>query len=462
MEQPGGYHKVFHQQFHDPCKVRAAVFDDGEVRVALVSVDALMVPRSLVERCRERIAEVTGIPPSHVLVAATHSHSSGPTGMVQPGQYDHAPPAVQKLAYEESSCADSGYLLRVESQIARAVELANRYRQEARCSFGIGSETKVSFNRRIRMKNGQTWSHPGKGNPESLDYAGPIDPDVTVLGVWNADEQLRGCIVNFACHATTNPGGISANWIYYLERAIRGFFGEQALVLFLAGYCGDVTQVDNLSPYANPPRERWARQVGGRVGAEAIRVLLASYAGSFAPVRATARILTIDRRVPRPERVRQAWEIIQQPRDRVDETSWTFAKEIILLDALLQREPKALVEVQAVQIGPAILLASPGEMFVEYGLELKRASRFPIVMPVELANGCVGYVPTEEAFGPHGGGYETRLTSYSNLESTAGRKITEALQELQSHFEPAGIPEPPLAPTFQRPWSYGNVPPERN
>lgn len=71
----------------------------------------------------------------------------------------------------------------------------------------------------------------------------------------------------------------------------------------------------------------------------------------------------------------------------------------------------------------------------------------------------VGYVPTEEAFGPHGGGYETRLTSCTNLEVQAGRQIVDAALELAARMKPGELPLPPRAPQGQ-PWTYGNVPPE--
>jgi hypothetical protein len=90
MEVPGGYGKSFSKRIHDPCKARAAVFDDGKKKVALVGLDALVVPRGLVLAARDRIQERCGIPGEAVLIGASHSHSSGPIGMVLPGEYDHA------------------------------------------------------------------------------------------------------------------------------------------------------------------------------------------------------------------------------------------------------------------------------------------------------------------------------------------------------------------------------------
>ena len=95
-----------------------------------------------------------------------------------------------------------------------------------------------------------------------------------------------------------------------------------------------------------------------------------------------------------------------------------------MLDALIASTPSVEVEVQAVQIGPVVCISDPAEYFCQYGLELKKGSGFPMTFPVQLANGCVGYVPTIEAFDMKtGGGYETRLTSYSNLDITAGDRL---------------------------------------
>ncbi len=460
MEIPGGYGKAFHQKFHDPCKVRAVVFDDGEKRVALVGVDALMVPRTLVEDARKAIQEQCGIPPQAVLIGASHSHSSGPVGMVQPGQFDWASPSIQELAYEKSSCADAAYLDRVCAAVADAVRTANANRAAVRCGFGKGIEDKAAFNRRFRMKNGLTYTHPGKGNPDIESVAGPIDPEVGVIGVWDMEDRFLGCVVNYACHATTSPDGVSANWIYYLERTIRGCFGENAVVVFLQGFSGDVTQVDNLSPSANPPGDEWAQYVGGRVGAEALKVLFGMVKTDRFVLDMKSELVPFYHRIPDPERVKRCLELVQKKPDDVDATEWTFAKEIVLLDALLSQKQKTDVEIQAIQIGPAVFLTAPGEMFCQLGLDIKQKSSFPLTFPVELANGCVGYVPTLEALGERGGGYETRLTSYSNLEPNAGPKMVETALKLAGGMRPSEIPAPAAAPEFRSPWSYGNVPPE--
>ncbi|MBM4079115.1 MAG: hypothetical protein FJ278_05390 [Planctomycetes bacterium] len=144
----------------------------------------------------------------------------------------------------------------------------------------------------------------------------------------------------------------------------------------------------------------------------------------------------------------------------MDVTDWTFAKETVMLDAILAKEPVADVEVQAVQVGPAVFLANPAEFFCQFGLDLRARGNFPFTFPVELANGCCGYVPTEDALGPHGGGYETRLSAYSNLEVKAGSKIVEGLLELAKGLTPGKTPTPPLAPPFKAAWTYGSVPPE--
>lgn len=463
MEAPGGYGKAYHKVIHDPCKVRAAVFDDGSARAAIVGIDALGIRRETVEKVRRAIEARTGIPAGSILIGASHSHSSGPIVWIMPGEFDGASPLVKRLAYEESTCVDPKYLARVETALVDAVAEADGRRVEARAGVGAGVEDRVAYNRRFLMRDGRAITHPGQNNPDIVEPAGPVDPTVGVIGAWDAKRpgRLLGCVVNFACHATTSPVGASANYIYDLEQVIRGYYGKDCVVVFLAGASGDVTQVDNRSPHAHPDGERWSQIVGGRVGAEALKVLLAMEPGRLAPVAARSKVWEIRRRAPSLERVARAREIVEGAGAKADPTVRTFAKETILADALVRDHPTAEVEVQAVQVGPAVFVTTPAEYFCRFGLEIKAASAFPFTFPVSLANGCVGYVPTEDAFGPHGGGYETRLTGYSNLEVTAGTQMRDAGIALARGLTPGPIPAPRPA-AAGRPWPYGDVRPERD
>lgn len=462
MERPGGYGKAFHDSIHDPCKVRVAVMDDGERQVAIVSVDALLVRRSLVQAARKRIQEATGMAGESVLIHATHSHSSGPTGMIYPGEYDHASDQIQELAYAQSSTANLAFVAHVEDQIVDAVVEAFEKRSTCLMNFGVGHESRVAFNRRFLMSNGITQTHPRPGNPEIVKVAGPTDPDVGVIGVWDQSGQLAGCIVNFSCHATTNPPGASANYVFFVEQVLRGVFGKQCVLVFLAGASGDVTQVENETQYEGRPAIESARFVGGCIGAEAVKVLLRQPTTKTATVAFDSAVLKIPRRKPSSARLAKSRELIAKDPNDVANTNRTFAKELLLLEARLQSEPVAEAEVQAIQVGPVVMLTDPAELFCQLGLNIKKGSKFPMTFPVSLSNGCVGYVPTTDAFGPNGGGYETRLTSYSNLQINAGDLMVEKAVELSRRMTPDLMPTRAKAKPYRNnAWSYGAVGPEK-
>jgi neutral ceramidase len=77
----------------------------------------------------------------------------------------------------------------------------------------------------------------------------------------------------------------------------------------------------------------------------------------------------------------------------------------------------------------------PGEIFVELGLAIKKASPFPLTMVIELCNDAPGYVPTAKAFKE--GSYET---VNSRVQPGGSEKLVEAARRLLKELAEPGRP----------------------
>ena len=70
-----------------------------------------------------------------------------------------------------------------------------------------------------------------------------------------------------------------------------------------------------------------------------------------------------------------------------------------MLDIAAKKGNPLEVEVQVIALGNDIAFVSlPGEVFVELGLSIKKASPFKHTIIVELANGSIGYIPNKSAY----------------------------------------------------------------
>jgi hypothetical protein len=100
--------------------------------------------------------------------------------------------------------------------------------------------------------------------------------------------------------------------------------------------------------------------------------------------------------------------------------------------------PRTLtVPVSAARIGPFAIATNAGELFVEWGISVKKRSPFPHTVLSELTNDWVGYEPTELAFQHEG--YETlagaNFVSLEGIQKLVDTSV-ELLQELWKEDHP--------------------------
>lgn len=387
LDQPmaGYYYPRTADGVHDDLKAKALVFEAGGERIVLVACDTVGTSREPVEHARAAISKRLGIPAAHILISATHCH----TGPVLTADY------AQTLG----------------RRMVDAVVTAAGRKREARLFAGIEREPSLPFNRRFFMKDGTVRTNPGFLNPEVVKPAGPIDPRVGVLYAENAGGEALMTWVNYAMHLDTVGGTwISADYPYYMGRLLSKVKGPDMLTVFTIGAAGNINHWDVRRP--GPQRgQQTAQRLGEVLGSAVLKAYTHLEPVAAAKVAGRSVKVTLPCRKVTPEDVAAARKVVAVPPDPNVDFTLERVKAMRDLDIHKRQGKDFEAEVQVLAAGPVAFVAIPGELFVELGQGIQKASPFPYTFIVTLANEGLGYIPTREAY--EQGAYEPTSTRFA-------------------------------------------------
>lgn len=414
---------------HDPLWARAMVFaDDRGTKAGVLAVDLCMLDRENVAFIRNAIGSACDVPPENVLVHTTHTHSG--------------PAASGKLGLEAEIAPHTSAIEALLSRAASAVVEANSRLEESEIEVAHATEDRVSFNRRLRRRDGTTqmnWEalQPSFDPTQVVESWGPIDPEMICLTVRH-DQHPTAALVNFGLHPAILAGD---NWLYsadypgYLIDALTQSLEGAPACLFLNGCCGDVNHVDYRGSNQGRGYEM-AQHVGSLLAVKAQQTIAAAEPLSACTLRVAQEQIELDRLKISPSE--RAWceQVLEEAKERppqgqVDGLPDAYFANLRLGMARVQDQTDR-VEVMTIRIGDAAIVGLPGEAFCQLGLEIKRRSPTRHTLVAGLCNDAIGYLPTEDAFLQ--GGYEPTVGSTFYEPGSAERLVDAAVSQLKQLF----------------------------
>jgi len=418
---------------------RALALQQGDERFLLLSLELLAVTREWTEAIRAFAAQELGFAPDKVAVHVVQDHSAPSMGQIMLS--DRLEPA-REHPWIRGSDPDYGPLAmaRIEPMLREAV--ANM--QPVHLRFGTALESRVSFNRRIAMRDGT--SEMGlAGRPEDALYReGPSDPEVGVALFTTEDLDTPAALLHHTCHPVHwNPhDAVHSDWPGAWAERVRAEMLPGVVPVVLNGCCGNVHHADALNPDREDTPQSMARLLTDAVRRALVgpafvdeQPVLASRTERFGiPWRDFPEGLFDEARAFLAEHPEPTW--IDETKTRFGR-DWAYAASQLDLEHAMAEQHSFEYEIQAVRIGDLAIVVLPGEPFVEAQLEIKQRSPAARTFVAHMSNRYVGYIPTPEAIAR--GGYEVGAWGASKLAAGALQTITDRsvamLEDLYGHSE---------------------------
>jgi len=391
-----------HDRLHARALVVSADARGLEGAVALVAVDVCALDGADAAAMRRSAASKTGLAPERIVIAASHTHSG--------------PAAVGFFNPKESS-----YVEFLARRVVEAVTAAAGRLAPARIACGRGRADGISYYRRLLADDGRVVMNWETFPAERIvRVLGEADPEVGVVRV-STDDRHDGTIA-LVFHHAGHPNALSGtnlllsgDYVSAAAAALERRFGGVAL--YLNGAEGSM-DIDNFADRGWEGRER----LGARLSDAVSDIVGAGLGMAGVPLASARASYTIPARRIGDGELAWAEEVLRRTGGAVRPLADGVG------DASRARLSLALREQVCVAFGNCALVSFPGELYTEIGAELKRRSPFPLTLPVGLANGCIGYVPTPQAIREGGYAEDTRRVD----AAAAALVLDQSLRLLQT------------------------------
>ena len=429
--------------------VRALVLKNHQTTVVVIAIDAVAIGEighignEFLGNVRARIEADFGIPPTNVLVNASHCH-----GVICNGK-------------------------ELENRTMNAITDAVSRLVPVRVGAGTATENRIMENRRLKLKSGKEIDvrHAYSLPPDDqIAEVGPVDPEIGLLRIDNMDGSTLAVIYNFACHPIQGvpSGANTADMTGFSSQVIEDNLGDGAVALFIQGCAGDI----NPMGYKAVAYPRNAEALGNQLGlttlkgirkiepksdqrlivrSETIQLPRSDLAQRIASMKAEREqlvgslqgtFLNLNSFLPLATKYKlsqqypsaRAYEYLRHEQmgrndlKKLDADNRAkikkYVKNIHTMEQisrlntnlrLLQKHQANMLqsgkrtieaELLALLIGDFVLTTFPGELTVQIGLNIKKASPHRHTFVAGYTNGYLYYAPTAEQLRNVGGAQE--------------------------------------------------------
>jgi putative membrane-bound dehydrogenase-like protein len=342
--------------------------DGAQAPAVLLTVDNVGIPDYMTREVAERLEKKAKLEPARLAVTCTHTHTAPMLKGVCSTLYGRPIPVEHQEHIDR-------YTRELTDKLEEVALAAIAALKPGKLELGIGSAG-FAINRRT----------PG----------GPVDHDLPVLAVRDADGKLRAIYTSYACHCVTlSNNKVSGDWAGYARELIEK--NHPGVMALTSVGCGA-----DSNPSSNPVGDRAdiAEAQGKQIADEVERMLkveLSPVTGALATKMGEVT-LAFDKPPTREE--------FEQKAKSGDEYGRYHAR--VQLDRL-DRGEKLLTEInysiQTWTFGDQLAMVFlPGEVVVDYSLRLKREFDRSRLWMNAYSNAAPCYIPSERILKE--GGYE--------------------------------------------------------